>query len=346
MLTPAPPLRLFLVLFTAVLALSLSACAPKAEEAETATGEPATEEKAEKVEQPADTSKFPEVAARVNGTGIATKELLERADAMAAQGSAEVRSLEFYRRVLDDLIGAELLFQQSRERKLAATAEEVNRQLEAMRGGFPDPAQFDQAMASRGLTIDLLRGQVEKNMSIQKLIESDIVPKVSVAEEAVRKFYDENSDEMRQPERLRVRHILKQVAPDSPPEVREAARAALEKIREQATSGTDFAALAREHSEDPGSAANGGELTISPGETVPEFEQAAYALAPGGISPVIETQFGFHVIELQEKIAGQLVPYEQVQPRIQQFLQQRGVQEQIQGAVEILKKSAEVEVLI
>jgi parvulin-like peptidyl-prolyl isomerase len=78
-------------------------------------------------------------------------------------------------------------------------------------------------------------------------------------------------------------------------------------------------ALAREHSEDPGSGANGGELTIAPGETVPEFEQAAYALAPGGISPVIETQFGFHVIELQEKIAGQLAPYEQVQPRIQQF---------------------------
>jgi parvulin-like peptidyl-prolyl isomerase len=345
-LTTAPAFRAFLVLPTAVLALFLGACAPKPEEAETTSSEPAAEEKTDKVAQPADTSKFPEVAALVNGAGIATKDLLERADAMAAQGSAEVRSLEFYRRVLDDLIGAELLFQQSRERNLAATADEVSRQLEAMRGGFPDPAQFAQALASRGLTLDGLRSQVEKNMSIQKLIESDIAPKVSVTEEAVRKFYDENSDQMRQPDRLRVRHILKQVAPEASPEVREAARAALEKIREQATSGTDFAALAREHSEDPGSAANGGELTIGPGETVPEFEQAAFTLAPGGISPVIETQFGFHVIELQEKIAGQLVPYEQVQPRIQQFLQQREVQEQIQGAVEILKKSAEVEVLI
>jgi parvulin-like peptidyl-prolyl isomerase len=334
----------FLLLFTAVPALFLSACASKPEETETAPERTATEEKV--VELPADTSKFPEVAARVNGAGIATKELLDRADAMAAQGSAEVRSLEFYRRVLDDLIGAELLFQQSRDRKLAATAEEVNRQMEAMRGGFPDPAQFEQALASRGLTVDGLRSQVEKNMSIQKLIESDIAPKVSVTEEAVRKFYDENSDQMRQPDRLRLRHILKQVAPDASPEVREAARAAIEKIREQASSGADFAALAREHPEDPGSAANGGELTIGQGETVPEFEQAAFALAPGGISPVVETQFGFHVIELQEKIAGKLAPYEQVQPRIRQFLQQQGVQEEIQGVVEILKKSAEVEVLI
>jgi parvulin-like peptidyl-prolyl isomerase len=345
-LTSAPSFRAFPVLLTGALAFFLSACAPEPKEAETTSGEAAPEEKVEKIEQPADTSKFPEVAARVNGTGIATKDLLERVDAMAAQGSSEVRSLEFYRRVLDDLIGAELLFQQSRDRKLSATANEVNQQLEAMRAGFPDPAQFDQALASRGLTVDGLRSQIQKNMSIQKLIESDIVPKVNVSEEAVRKFYDENNDEMRQPDRLRVRHILKQVAPDASPEVREAARAALEKIREQASSGADFAALAREHSEDPGSAANGGELTIAPGETVPAFEQAAFALAPGGISPVVETQFGFHVIELQEKIAGQLVPFEQVQPRIRQFLQQKGIQEQIEGAVETLKKSAEVEVLI
>ncbi len=345
MLLPAPSSRLFLALSAgAVLALSLGGCSSTPEQKEPEAEEAATPEPV--VEEAADTSKFPEIAAKVNGTGIATKDLLERADNMAAQGATEVRSLDFYRRVLDDLIGAELLFQQSRDRKLAATPDEVNQQLQAMRGGFPDPAQFEQALASRGLTIDGLRSQVEKNMSIQKLIESDIAPKVSVTEEAVRKFYDENGDQMRQPDRLRVRHILKQVAPEAPPEARDAARAAIEKLREQAASGTDFAALAREHSEDPGSAANGGELTIAPGETVPEFEQAAYALAPGGISPVIETQFGFHVIELQEKIAGQLVPFEQVQPRIQQFLQQRGVQEQIQGVVEILKKSAGVEVLI
>ena len=303
MLIPAPVLRAFLVLCTAALALFLGACAPKPEEVETKSGEAAPEENVEKIEQPADTSTFPEVAARVNGTGIATKDLLDRADAMAAQGSSEVRSLEFYRRVLNDLIGAELLFQQSRDRNLMATADEVNGQLEAMRGRFPDPAQFEQALASQGLTVDGLRSQVQKNMSIQKLIASDIAPKVSVTSEAVRKFYDENGDQMRQPARLRIRHILKQVPPGASPEVREAARSALEKLREQASSGSDFAALAREHSEDPGSAANGGELTISPGETVPEFEKAAFALAPGGISPVIETQFGFHVIELQEKIA-------------------------------------------
>ena len=101
-----------------------------------------------------------------------------------------------------------------------------------------------------------------------------------------------------------------------------------------------------QYREDPGSAGNGGELTIDAGETVPEFEEAAFALEPGGLSPVVETQYGFHVIELQEKIAGQMVPFEQVAPRIQQFLEQQGVQEQIESTVESLKKSGAVEVLI
>jgi parvulin-like peptidyl-prolyl isomerase len=342
--TPTPSSRAVLVLSAGVVLLLFpGGCSSKPEEAEPKAEDTATPEP---VEEAADVSKFPEVAARVNGTGIETKDLLARAEGMGAQGSAEVRSLDFYRRALNDLIGAELLFQASKDRKLMATPDEVNQQLQAMRGNFPDPAQFEQALASEGLTLEKLQDQIQRNMSIQKLVESDIAPKVSVTEQAARKFYEENSEQMRQPDRLRVRHILKRVAPDASPESREAARSALEKIREQASAGSDFAALAREHSEDPGSAANGGELTIGPGETVPAFEQAAFALAPGGISPVIETQFGFHIIELREKIAGQLVPYEQVQPRIQQFLQQRGVQEQIEGAVELLKKSAEVEILI
>jgi peptidyl-prolyl cis-trans isomerase C len=346
-LKPTPFSRPFFVLSAgALLALSLARCSSKPDEAQ-----PEAEKAAapEPVEVAADTSKFPEIAARVNGTGIATKDLLARAESMQAQGGVpveEVRSLAFYRRVLDDLIGAELLFQASQERKLQATPDEVNGQLEAMRGRLPDPAQFDQALAAEGLTIEALRDQLQKNMSIQKLIERDIVPKVSVTEEAARKFYEENSAEMRQPDRLRVRHILKRVAPDATPEAREAARAAIEKIRQQAKGGSDFGALAREHSEDPGSAGNGGELTIAAGETVPAFEEAAFALQPGGLSPVVETEYGFHVIELKEKIAGQMVPFEQVQPRIQQFLEQQGVQEQIESTVESLKKNGAVEVLI
>ena len=108
---------------------------------------------------------------------------------------------------------------------------------------------------------------------------------------------------------------------------------AIEGILEEAKSGADFAALAREHSEDPGSAPNGGELTVKRGQTVPPFEQAAFALEPGGLSSVVETQFGYHIIKLSEKIEGQLMSFEEVRPRIEQHLKQQAIQEGVDQKV-------------
>jgi peptidyl-prolyl cis-trans isomerase C len=243
-------------------------------------------------------------------------------------------------------VGAELLYQASVEKNGPIDDAAIEQQLSALRGRFPDPSAFEQALAREGITLDDLQSQMERDLTIQRLIETDISPNVSVTEEAKRAFYDENPERMRQPDRLRLSHILKRVPPDASPEAKETAKSELESVLEQARGGADFAALAREHSEDPGSAANGGELTVTRGETVPPFEQAAFALEPGGLSGVVETQFGFHVIKLLEKTEGQLVPYEQVEPRIGEYLVEQAVREEIESTVETLKQNAAVELFI
>ncbi len=121
---------------------------------------------------------------------------------------------------------------------------------------------------------------------------------------------------------------------------------AIESVLEEVKSGADFAVLAREHSEDPGSAQNGGELTVTRGQTVPPFEQAAFALEPGGLSSVIETRFGYHIIKLSEKIEGQLMSFEDVQPRIEQHLKQQAIQAGIDQTIASLKEGGEVELFI
>jgi peptidyl-prolyl cis-trans isomerase C len=302
------------------------------------------------VEEPANPAKFPDVVAKVNATDIEKAELLEQVSSVEnqARGAIDTTTITFYRRVLDDMVGAELLYQSSVEKHLAAASGDVEKQLDTFRSRFPTPQAFDQALAAQGMTLDGLKKQIQRDMSIQKLIETDITPKITVTEEAKRKFYDENSDKMRQADRLRLSHILKRVAPDATPETKAAARREMDALLEQAKGGADFGALAREHSDDPGSAKTGagGELVVGRGETVPSFEEAAFALQPGGLSPVVETQFGFHIIKLLEKIDGQLVPYDQVSPKIEEYLKQQGLQEQIQSTVEALKGKAQVEIFI
>lgn len=297
---------------------------------------------------PADTASFPDVVAIVNGVNIDKRALMAQVAGLGAQTppGQDTTSVAFFRGVLDELVGGELLYQASEARDLIADDTTIEQQLSALRARFPDPSLFEQALAQQGLTLDALKKQMKRDMSIQNLIDADITPRISVSEDAVRKFYDDNPEQMRQPDRLRLSHILKRVAPDAPPSVKTAAQDAIESVLERARAGADFAALAREHSEDPGSAANGGELVVGRGETVPPFEEAAFALEPGGLSPIVETQFGLHIIKLSEKLEGQLAPYEQVQPRIEDFLKQQAVQQEIGNTVESLKAAGTVELFI
>ena len=215
-----------------------------------------------------------------------------------------------------------------------------------LRARFPEPAQFEQALSQQGMTAEGLKGRIGRDLSIQKFVETQVNQEITLGADAPRKFYDDNPEQMRQPDKLRLSHILKRLAPDATPEAKKATKEVMDDLLEQARSGADFAALAEEHSEDPGSAANGGELTVSRGETVPPFEQAAFALEAGGVSEIVETQFGFHIIKLSEKMTGEAIPFEEAKPRIEMFLRQQALQEALGAKVEALKREAAVELFL
>ncbi len=339
--------RLENMIFVGLLALGITACSndENGEEPAAATEVPEIEEA---IGDPADPATFPDIVAIVNGVEIPKAELLERIAGAEAQmgGSPGPKTIAFYREVLDQLVGAQLLYQASRDRDMLAVSADVDKELDNLKSRFPQPDLFEQSLEAQGMTLDELRTEMQRNLSIQNLIETDIVSQVSISTEDMRRFYDENQDQMRQPERLRLSHILKSVDPEATAEERATVLTAIEGVFLEAKSGADFAALAREHSEDPGSAQNGGELTVMRGQTVPPFEQAAFALEPGGLSPVVETQFGYHIIKLSERIEGQLMPYEDVQPRIEQRLKQEAIQTGMNEAIALLKESGEVELFI
>lgn len=132
--------------------------------------------------------------------------------------------------------------------------------------------------------------------------ESAFVPKAEVKDEEVQRYYDEHQDEFSVPERVRARHILLKVEPTAPAESKEEVRKKAQEVLERARKGEDFAQLAKEFSEDPGSAADGGDLGFfERGKMVAPFEAVAFSLEPGSISDLVETQFGYHIIKVEAK---------------------------------------------
>jgi peptidyl-prolyl cis-trans isomerase D len=132
-------------------------------------------------------------------------------------------------------------------------------------------------------------------------------------EKEVADEYTANSYVYQQPEKVRARHILVKVAKDAPQAKKDEARAKIEALKKQLDGGKDFAELAKEASEDEGSKAAGGDLGLQPREGwVPEFSAAAFALKAGEVSAPVESQFGFHLIKVEEKKAAETKPLEQV----------------------------------
>jgi peptidyl-prolyl cis-trans isomerase D len=146
-------------------------------------------------------------------------------------------------------------------------------------------------------------------------------PQISDAE--VQTYYDQHKDQYEVKEQVRVRHILIAV-PAGDAKADAAGKAKAEDILKQIKAGGNFADLASKNSDDPGSKVTGGELGwLDRGKTVPEFDKVAFTLAPGQTSDLVKTQFGYHILQVEEKKTAHLRPIAEVKPEILPVLEQQ-----------------------
>jgi peptidyl-prolyl cis-trans isomerase D len=138
-----------------------------------------------------------------------------------------------------------------------------------------------------------------------------------VTNQQVDQYYQQHQKDFQVPEEVKVRHILIKVPTGADAKTDAAAKQKAEDLLKQIKAGGDFDALAKANSDDPGSKEQGGELgMIQRGVTVPAFEQAAFALQPGQISDLVKTQFGYHILNVEEKQTAHLKPLEEVKGQI------------------------------
>ena len=293
---------------------------------------------------------LPEVLARVNGEAVPKADFekaVRNLEARAGQGVPFEKRNEVYRQVLDQLIGYRLLAQESRGRKVTVSDAEIDGQIAQIRQRFPDEAAFSKALADQQVTLETLKQDTRTQMMISKIIEAEVGPTISVTDKDIQAFYDQNRERFNEPEAVHASHILIRFPEKADDAAKKQARARAETVLKQVKAGGDFGALAKEYSQDPGSAANGGDLGFfARGQMVPAFDTTAFGLKPGHTSGVVETPFGYHIIRVAEHRAARVVPLTEVSQQIQQFLTQQQQQQKADAFVNQLKAKARIEILI
>ncbi len=150
--------------------------------------------------------------------------------------------------------------------------------------------------------------EMTKQIIIGEFLRREIEQKVYIFDEDVKNYFEANKQQFIEPEKFRARHILVDTQEEA------------DDILTRLNAGEDFATLAKGKSKDP-SKENGGDLGfLSKGQTVLEFEQAALALEPGQSSGVVKTQFGYHIIKLEEKQPAREHSFEEIKDKLKQVL--------------------------
>jgi len=290
------------------------------------------------------------IVAKVNGTPITRVELDRATKFMLAQSKTTKeltadQKKEANSAVLDQLISAELLYQAGKKLKIADIDKRIEAQMKLGKSKFPSTAAYDKALKESGLTEKELEEFARKEIYINNLIENEIASKITVTEADAKKFYDGNAEKFKQPETVQASHILIGIDPKASADEKNKAKEKTAALHKRAKAGEDFAALAKDNSTCP-SAAQGGNLGyFAKGQMVPAFETAAFALKPGEISEVVETQFGYHIIKVTDKKPAGTVPFADAKKEIIDFLKIQKIQEDISKYVEKLRKEAKIEIM-
>lgn len=250
------------------------------------------------------------IAAIVGDEIILESEVAQYAATLALQMKLDIQNEpqkfdELQKNSLQNLIVQKILLTKAREDTIVVEDSQVEQVLEQQINQWIQQIGSERKVeeyfgSSMNKIKRRVRKEIREHLMVEKLQQQKL-QEVKITRQEVEQFYQTNRDSLPElKESVEISHILLQVTPGA--ESKQQAREKIAGILERLRSGEDFAELARQYSEDPGSAAKGGELGfIQRGDFVKDFEEKAFALQPGQISDIVETQFGFHIIQMLER---------------------------------------------
>jgi len=264
------------------------------------------------------------------------RQMMKNRGASTQQFDAMLKTIK--PQIMEGLIVRKLLAQECEREKIAVKPEDTAREIETFQSSLKKNMTLDDFLKQSGISRETFERDVNEQIKIEKLL------KVTAPTDAeIKAYYDENKKNYEVPETVNARHILISFDPADDAAKKEAKKKKAEGIHEKLVKGGDFAKLAEENSDCP-SKSKGGDLgEFSRGRMVPAFEEVAFSQKTNEISGVVETEFGYHIIQTISHNPSKTMALDDVKRQIAFRLKSKKVNEKLEPLIKKLKDSAKIE---
>lgn len=247
------------------------------------------------------------VAATVNGEKIylnEVDEIYEQTVSRHPEQNDQETAKQFKEQILEGLITEKLIAQEAKKKKIKVTDKEVSKEIDNIKKMFKTEQEFNDALQKQNMDEKDLLKNVENNLLLER-VKAKVIGEVKITDTQAKEHYDKNKDQFKVGDQVDVSHVL----------VKDEKTA--KEVKEKLDKGEDFAALAKEYSTDDSNKDKGGSLGfITKEQVVPEFGNAAFKLKKGEISGPVKTEFGFHIIKLNDTKKASTKSFEEVKELI------------------------------
>ncbi|WP_432409636.1 foldase protein PrsA [Wukongibacter sp. M2B1] len=234
-------------------------------------------------------------------------------DIVASVGDENITKEELYQSLvnqngveaLESLISEKIVELEVKKENIEVTEEDIEKEMKKIIDYYGSEDAFNQVLENAGYTKDDLKKNIKSSIKIEKLLE----PSLTITEDEMKQYFNDNKASFAQQEQVKTSHILV----DSEEKAQE--------VKNKLLAGEDFTKLAKEYSLDQNNKENGGDLGyVVKGQMVPEFEDAAFTLEAGEISDPVKTQYGYHIIKVEEIKEAKEANYDENKEEIKEIL--------------------------
>ena len=290
------------------------------------------------------------VAAKVNSEIITLSAIKERAELLRQKyvgAPISISEQDLLKDALNMIIEERLQIQEGKkygfivdEYAIDAAVEDIKKKNNLADG------QLQEMLKREGRTLESYKNHIRDQILVSKITQFEIGNRVKVSEKSIIKYYKKNQKEFWEEGKVRTRHILFISERGSSENQRRAKLRQAKKVLSEIRKGSDFSKLAIKYSEDV-SASSGGDVGfVKRGKMVREFEEAVFSLKPGQISDIVETEYGYHIIKVDEVLPGKTLTLKDVKNRIHKILSMQKQKQVYDDWINELKKSAFIEVTL